>query len=173
MFSFIFRLVFCMLLSATLLFAQFSVKNSADQTLLEIGIDGNSHFSNNVGIRVQTMEYALAVGGNAVKAGGGTWATLSDGRYKNILGPYEMGLDVIDRLQVVRFQYTPENPFNADPDRPSVGVVAQELAQILPEAVEPTVDGVLMVDSNTVFWAMVNAIKELKREVEELKRQQD
>jgi hypothetical protein len=52
-----------------------------------------------------------------------------------------------------------------------LGVIAQELQQVLPECVKTESTGVMSVDSDNLTWYMINAIKELKAEVDSLKQQ--
>jgi hypothetical protein len=52
-----------------------------------------------------------------------------------------------------------------------LGVIAQEFQQILPECVRTESSGVMSVDPDNLTWYMINAIKELKAEVDSLKQQ--
>ena len=52
-----------------------------------------------------------------------------------------------------------------------LGVIAQELQQVLPDCVKTESTGVISVNSDNLTWYMVNAIKELKAEVDSLKQQ--
>jgi len=50
-----------------------------------------------------------------------------------------------------------------------LGVIAQEIQQVIPECVKQESTGVLSVDTDRVIWHLVNAVKELSAQVEELK----
>jgi hypothetical protein len=50
-----------------------------------------------------------------------------------------------------------------------IGVVAQEVQKIIPEAVTENSKGYLLVNNDPVIWAMLNAIKEQQREIRALK----
>jgi hypothetical protein len=55
------------------------------------------------------------------------------------------------------------------PSQPEyVGVVAQQVQSVVPEAVQRNKDGYLVVNNDPIIWTMLNAIKELdqKRETE-------
>ena len=52
-----------------------------------------------------------------------------------------------------------------------LGVIAQELQQVLPECVKTESTGVMSVNADNLTWYMVNAIKELKAEIDALKSQ--
>jgi hypothetical protein len=50
-----------------------------------------------------------------------------------------------------------------------VGVIAQEIEQILPDVVKEESTGVKSVNPDNITWYLVNAIKELKSQNEDLK----
>jgi hypothetical protein len=52
----------------------------------------------------------------------------------------------------------------------SVGVIAQEVEKILPEAVRQTENGYMAVSYGNMVGLLIEAIKELKKEIEELKQ---
>ncbi len=103
----------------------------------------------------------------------------NDSTTKNPPSSATPNLDAIKGIKVVRFNYREDNPLGLDPDFEHVGVVAQELQEVLPDAViKNKEDGYLRIIPNTVLWTMVNAIKELdqklaatEQQVTELQRQ--
>jgi hypothetical protein len=115
----------------------------------------------------------LVVNGAAAKPGGGSWATWSDIRLKDIHGNYEKGLREITSLQPVKFTYKEGNVCKLPSDQNYVGFVAQEVQKVFPEAVSEGKDGYLTLDVNSINVALVNAIKELKAENDELKAEGD
>jgi len=50
-----------------------------------------------------------------------------------------------------------------------LGVIAQELQQVLPDCVKQESTGVLSVDTSNITWHLINAIKELSAELNLLK----
>jgi hypothetical protein len=127
--------------------------------------------SGNVGIAAtSTGGYKLAVNGSAAKPGGGSWDVFSDLRLKEIKTPYEYGLTEISRLNPVRFQYQKSNPLSLPSDKEFVGLVAQDVQGIIPDAVKKDDNGYLMLNNDPIIWAMLNAIKELKAENEQLRK---
>jgi hypothetical protein len=50
-----------------------------------------------------------------------------------------------------------------------LGVIAQELQQILPDCVNTESTGVMSLNADNLTWYMINAIKELKAEIDQLK----
>lgn len=133
--------------------------------------DGYSYFNGGrVGIGTDTPTQMLHIVGNAYKTEGGTaWATSSDIRLKDILGEYEKGLNEIISLQPVRYIYKKDNPRKIDSSTEQVGFVAQDVQKIFPDAVTEAEDGYLDFNIHSINVALVNAIKELKAENDELK----
>ncbi len=118
-----------------------------------------------VGIGTKTPTQVLHVVGNAYKTEGGTaWATSSDLRLKTILGNYDKGLKEIAALQPVRFIYNEGNDRKLSSDNEQVGLIAQEVQKIFPEAVTEAEDGYLDFNIHAINIALVNAVKELKAE---------
>ena len=80
----------------------------------------------------------------------------SDRRLKYVGKENTSGLDKIRQLKV--FNYT----FKKDEKKtPHVGVIAQDLQKIFPDAVNKAKDGFLRIRLEDMFYAMINAIKEL------------
>lgn len=125
----------------------------------------------NVGIGTTSPgSFKLAVNGSAAKPGGGSWSSFSDMRLKNLHGSYERGLSEISRLNPVRYRYREDNELRLAADKECVGLVAQDVQKVVPEAVQENSNGYLMVNNDPIIWAMVNSIKELRDENQELKQ---
>jgi len=110
----------------------------------------------------------LDITGNAQKPGGGAWLVLSDARLKNVDGSYEKGLDEIIALEPVNYHYKDNNGRGYDASIGYVGLVAQDVQPIFPEAVTEGRDGYLELDTSSINFAVINAIKELKAEKDAL-----
>ena len=98
-----------------------------------------------------------------------SWATTSDFRLKKNIIDNTEGLDKITQIRVRNFEYKlPEEVTELDPScavtRTGVqlGIIAQELQEICPDCIKTETTGVISVDSDNIFWHMVNAIKDLK-----------
>ena len=84
----------------------------------------------------------------------------SDINLKENIKTIENSLNTIEQLRGVTFNWK-EN------QKPSLGVIAQEVQEILPELVN---NGTIKsVNYNGIIGVLIEAIKELKKEVEELK----
>ena len=122
-----------------------------------------------VGIGTNAPDQLLSVNGEASKVGGGSWATFSDERLKNIKGQFNSGLSAVMRLQPIRFEYKPNNPLGINSKGEHVGFGAQSVQQVIPEAVSRTESGYLQINNDPILWTMLNAIKEQQKEIEQLR----
>ncbi len=110
------------------------------------------------------FEFSTA-SGNFIATGDITaFGTASDKSLKENIEPIENALDKVDAINGYTFNYIDA------PEKGRVpGVIAQELEQVLPEAVYETEDGKKAVRYDNTVALLVEAIKELKQQVEELK----
>jgi hypothetical protein len=113
-----------------------------------------------VGIGTLSPDSSLSVNGNADKTGGGSWGTFSDGRLKNLNGNFNTGLSQVLKIHPVRYRYKAENALGLRDTDEHIGVVAQEIQKVIPEAVTENSKGYLMVNNDPIIWTMLNAIKE-------------
>ncbi len=127
--------------------------------------------SGNFGIGTTSPDQTLTVNGNADKPGGGSWAVFSDERLKTINGRFTRGLKAVMQLQPLRYEYRPDNALGINSGGEHIGFGAQAVQKIIPEAVTENGSGYLLVNNDPIMWAMLNAIKEQQKEIEQLKRQ--
>ncbi|MDR1167641.1 MAG: tail fiber domain-containing protein, partial [Heliobacteriaceae bacterium] len=93
--------------------------------------------------------------------GAGTTLVTSDKRLKNIKGENTGGLEKIKQIKV--FNYTLKD----DKEKtPRVGVIAQDLQKIFPDAVSKGYEGFLAVRTEDILYALVNAVKELDKKID-------
>jgi hypothetical protein len=134
----------------------------------------------------------LAVSGDGVKPGGGSWSAPSDERVKTVTGEYQHGMVELRELQPVVYTYKGndtleipqgEVPYKNSPNyqpavagREFVGLIAQDTEQALPELVRKIsgyIDGALIgdlrvMDTTPLIFALLNAVKELDARVQGL-----
>jgi hypothetical protein len=123
----------------------------------------------------------IAFSGGIYHGGNTTsWATTSDRRLKKNIVDNTHGLDIISQIRIRNFEYRLKNEVTDLPtfsviekEGVQLGVIAQELQEVLPDCVKEQSTGVLSVDSDNIFWHMVNAIKELKTLVDTQKAEFD
>ncbi|MFO7933179.1 MAG: tail fiber domain-containing protein [Bacteroidales bacterium] len=123
-----------------------------------------------IGTNADPGTHLLVVNGTAAKPGGGTWATWSDLRLKEIHENYAKGLKEIAALSPVTFSYKEDNLLMLPDDQEYVGLVAQDVQEIFPVAVSEGKDGYLQLDLHPVNIALINAVRELKRQNDELRK---
>jgi hypothetical protein len=87
--------------------------------------------------------------------------SLSDINFKENVNTVDGALDKVSELRGVSFNWK-------ESGEPSYGVIAQELENVLPELVHG--DDPKRVNYNGIIGVLIEAIKELKAEVEELKK---
>jgi hypothetical protein len=105
--------------------------------------------------------------GSAAKTSGGTsWQIISDHRVKQQVRPYEHGLNEISRLRPVRFRYRDDPKHGLTSAKEEVGFIAQEVREVIPDAVTEGKDGYLTLNADPIHWATINAIRELNTKLE-------
>jgi hypothetical protein len=133
-----------------------------------------------IGSPVATPGSLLVVNGNAAKAGGGAWATLSDEKLKTDISPFKQGLSLLKKLEPVNFKYNGKAGLNTNGTH--VGLLAQKLEKIFPfmvshfkaklEESDKKETELLSIDTSALTYVMVNAIKELDEKVSKLENNQ-
>ena len=114
-----------------------------------------------VGVNDSSPSYKLDVDGT-IRATGDVIA-YSDERIKENIKTIENPLNKVDKLRGVEFNKIGE-------DEKSIGVIAQEIEKILPEVVREDDKGMKSVAYGNITGVLIEAIKELKAEIEELKK---
>lgn len=84
----------------------------------------------------------------------------SDINLKKDISEIENPLDLVEKLHGVKFTWKSD-------DRKTIGVIAQELEEVLPELVSNT--DIKTVNYDGLIGVLIEAVKELKAEIEELK----
>jgi hypothetical protein len=148
---------------------RFLISSSSSAASADNGITINEDGGVGIGTS-STGSFKLAVNGSAAKVGGGSWSTFSDVRLKDVGAEFQRGLSEIAALDPVWYNYSKDNKLGLPADKEFIGVVAQDVRKVIPEAVEENDKGYLMVNNDPIIWAMVNAIKELKAENDTLKQ---
>jgi len=89
------------------------------------------------------------------------FTSLSDKTLKTNIRPIDNSLALVQRLQGVRFDWLENN-------KPSLGLIAQEVEEVIPELVE-TDNGIKSVSYSNMIGVLIEAIKEQQNQIEELK----
>ena len=157
-------------------------RNSANEMYLNYSGTGNTILGNSTGnVLINTTTdagYKLNVNGNAsfgsvyvgslgtgtVYSSSGTLTNTnpSDKRLKDNITPITYGLNEVLQLNPVSFDWKNDNNKNKQ-----FGFIAQEVQEVMPEAV---IEGeYLGLEKDAIYTALVNAIKEQQKQIDELK----
>ena len=91
---------------------------------------------------------------------------ISDRRLKYVGKESTTGLDKVRQLKVFNFTYKKDTT-----KTPHVGVIAQDLQKVFPNAVQKGKDGFLTIRMEDMFYAVINAIKELDAKITALQKE--
>ena len=89
--------------------------------------------------------------------------TPSSMTYKNNVRTYENALETVNKLRGVRFDWK-------DSGKPAVGLIAEEVEQVVPEVVARDGGNTTGINYASLVGVLVEAVKELKTENENLKK---
>ncbi len=87
----------------------------------------------------------------------------SDIRLKDLTTIFDDGLNAINRLTVYNYTYKAD-----EEQQPQVGVIAQDLKRVFPNAVSKDKKGYYQIRWDEMFYAAINAIKALDSKIEAL-----
>jgi len=96
------------------------------------------------------------------------WSQTSDRSLKREITDATKGLDAINEIKIRNFRYRKDNQYGLDPEPSRVGVIAQELEEVFPEAVKQNLNGHKTVTPDSINWALLKAVQELSAKVEAL-----
>jgi hypothetical protein len=103
------------------------------------------------------------------------WSVTSDQRLKKNIVDNNTGLEKLTQIQVRNFEYRLPEEVTELPQVQAIqktgvqlGVIAQELQQVLPDCVKTESTGVMTVDADNLTWYLINAVKELSARVKKL-----
>jgi hypothetical protein len=91
------------------------------------------------------------------------FTSLSDASKKTNIRPIENSIELTKQLQGVRYDWIDNN-------KPSLGLIAQEVEKVLPELVETSTDGTKSVSYGNIVGVLIEAIKEQQVRIEELEK---
>ena len=137
-------------------YTQAGVEN-ADAVTIDGGLT-NSNYTNFVGIKQVNPIYELDVTGT-IRATTDVVVT-SDKRLKSNIKKIEGALDKLSKIN--GYTYTHDG-------KPSTGCMAQEIKEVLPEVVKGSEETTYSVAYGNMTGLIIEAIKELKSEINELK----
>jgi ribosomal protein L31 len=125
--------------------------------------------SGNVGINQPSPQYRLDVSGDIYASG--DIIGLSDARYKTNLKKIDNVLERIDNIYAYTYNRKDFEVLGESPDRVHVGCIAQEVVEEFPEVTSTNEKGDMSISYTSMVPLLLQAIKELKQEVIDIKRQ--
>ena len=163
---------------------------AGSKTMMVLNAANSVDLSFNDNTKFQTTNTGVSVTGNVAASGNLSGSSVSssgdiladgdvvaynssDMRLKNNLQVIEGALDKIDGINGYEFDWNDKSPGWARQRGHDVGVVAQEVQKIHPEIVEERKNGYLGVDYKRLVPLLIQSIKELKDEVDEIKQKCD
>ena len=159
-----------------------STGSGSDYGLYITGEDYN-YFAGQVGIGVSTPTYKLQLPNSATTTVGQAqayaWATYSDGRVKTNQKPIGYGLNQIMALSPKSYthhasEFSSDNKLVLGTGANTIGLVAQELYNVIPEAVNKPEDeqkSLWSVDYNKLVPVLIKGMQEQQTQIEDLKSQ--
>jgi predicted heme/steroid binding protein len=141
-------------------------------SLFEVKANGN------VGIGTTSPSYQLQLStDSAAKPTSALWTIASDSRIKENITPYAKGLKELMLINPINYDYNGLGGFKKG--KGGVGIIAQEILDILPDSVS-SVKGklnegdkeeidILNFNGHELTYVLINAIKEQQAQIEELK----
>ena len=122
----------------------------------------------NVGIGITSPTAKLQVAGNIVAIG---TITPSDIRYKENIVPIDNALDKIMSLSGYYYSFKAKDfPDMGFDSQKQIGIIAQEVEEVLPEVVTTLQNGYKAVDYPKLIPLLIQGIKEQQQQIDELKR---
>ena len=112
----------------------------------------------------------VSASGDVVAAGDVVAYYTSDIRLKDNIQVIQGSLDKIGEIRGVEFDWNKDSPGWAKERGHDVGVIAQEVQKVLPEVVQERTNGYLGVDYKRLVPLLIESVKELKEEIEDLKK---
>ena len=111
------------------------------------------------------------ISGSVIRASGDVIAfNSSDTRLKNDIYPIQEPLDKVNKIGGYTFEWNGRQQIHKGKD---VGVLAQEVEEILPEVVVTRGDGYKAVNYEKIVPLLIESIKELKKKVEDIEKNCD
>ncbi|MBI5203086.1 MAG: tail fiber domain-containing protein [Elusimicrobia bacterium] len=140
--------------------------------------DNGAIIKGNVGIGLTNPTHQLELASDsAAKPTSNTWTVVSDRRVKKDVRPFEDGVDVIRKIEPVRYRLNGKAGLPKDAE--GIGILAEDIQKIAPytvgvwkaklEATDKNATSLLEFNSGPLTFVLINAIKEQQKEIEALR----
>ena len=118
--------------------------------------DGNLKLLDAGSTKLEVASSGVNVTGDMVASGNVT--AYSDAKLKTEISSIDNALDIVGKLRGVNYKWLS----NGQAD---IGVIAQEVEEVVPEVVKTSEDGTKSVDYGRLVSILINAVNELKEEI--------
>lgn len=151
--------------------ARFDLTNAANQ--FSVTYPGKAQWFPCVDSNGAYTVYNAGGTGVFVSNGSTAWSANSDERLKNIREDITGAVDMVESIRTVKFTWKAEDDYNEaygleDDAKKVIGVIAQDVEAVLPEAITHNTNGYLGVQYTDLIPVCMAAIKELSARVKEL-----
>ena len=138
------------------------------QNRLYFGNNSTTYFRSPAGYEFRKSDntYSLTIDNNGNVTAKGEVCANSDERIKTNIKTIENGLDKVLQLRGVEYDRT-------DIETHQIGVVAQEVEKVIPDVVHTNEEGMKSVAYGNLVAVLVEAVKDLKGEITELRAELD
>tara|TARA_B100001250_G_scaffold340454_1_gene308144 strand:+ start:1812 stop:2486 length:675 start_codon:yes stop_codon:yes gene_type:complete len=141
---------------------------STNNIVGDISSNGTSYFTS-IGVGLTNPNAALHVNGKILATDDIQSFYSSDRRFKDNIRIIENPLESLDRLNGYRFTWNDELSHIHSYKGEDIGVIAQEVEDVLPEIVSTRINGYKGVKYEKIIPLLIECIKELKSEIDILK----
>ena len=118
--------------------------------------DGNLKLLDAGSTKLEVTSSGVSVTGDMIASGNVT--AYSDAKLKTEISSIDNALDIVGKLRGVNYKWLS----NGQAD---IGVIAQEVEEVVPEVVKTSEDGTKSVDYGRLVSILINAVNELKEEI--------
>jgi len=137
------------------------VRGNDDNLILNCAGNGHISFTDNGVEGMKLLNNTLSVQGDVVAY------SSSDYRLKDNVKEIDNALDKVSQIRGVEFDWNEKQSVYEGHD---IGVIAQEVEKVAPEIVVTRDDGYKAVNYQKLTALLIEAVKELKEEIKELKK---
>jgi hypothetical protein len=141
-------------------FSDFSVSN--DNTSSSVFYPVIVNATSGIPSQIRVSSYGLSYRPDTGTLNAKGFVSTSDITKKKNIRTIDNALDIVDSLDGVRFDWIDNNT-------PSLGLIAQNVEQVLPELVEILPDGTKAVSYGNIIGVLIEAIKQQQTQINELR----
>jgi hypothetical protein len=158
-----------------------SFRGSDQGSTLQFGYDDTDFVTilenGRVGIGTNNPDQLFSVNGQASKVNGGFWLGFSDQRLKKDIRPFKDGLDILLKIEPVKYKYNEKARLQSNKEKEHIGIIAQDMLKVAPYMISKSKlkkgdeEEYLTYDGTGLTYILVNAVKEQQKQIEALEEE--